>query len=84
MYYGVIRVNGELIRRKLDIPMKSAKRQLKKLEYSLLFDTADIANEDISIENVIDKFIIEYKLSGVTEEQVYNTKLKLRNYLKKR
>jgi integrase len=78
VYYGAIRVNGELIRRKLGISLKSAKRQLKKLEYSLLFDTPDIANEDISIENAIDKFIIEYNLSGVADEQVYNTQLKLR------
>ena len=40
VYYGAIRVNGELIRRKLGISLKSAKRQLKKSAKSILLASA--------------------------------------------
>lgn len=77
VYYGALRINGKLIRRKLAHSLKLAKIELKKLEYNLHLEKASKKVEIISVKAAINKFLREYELSGVALEQVYNTKLKL-------
>ena len=47
VYYGAIRVNGELIRRKLGISMKSAKRQLELVSKLLKFMPTGLGRKNL-------------------------------------
>ncbi len=62
VYYGALRINGKLIRKKLAHSLKLAKTELKKLEYYLLLEKTSKIVEVVSLKFAINKFLMEYEL----------------------
>ena len=77
-YYGSLYINKRRIRKYLGLTMKSAKANLKNLEYELInSDTNAVQQINVDMNRAILLFLKEIELSGVCKQQLNSIKTKI-------